>query len=358
MKTVLPITVLPIAVLFCVCPVAALPTAAQELPQLSLATDQTTVSGLSSGAFMTVQLQTAFSANIAGAGVVAGGPYGCADQGLMASFFNGKVFNALYVCMAQTWGTPSAEASVGTMDSLQAEIDPVSGIATDRVYLFHGTADKTVGRPAMDALKEAYDLLGVPAENINYVSDIDAGHAFITEAGSVPCAQTEPDYLNDCDIDQAGQILTWLYGPLAPAGEPVPENLRPFAQAAYTEAAPGMGETGFVYVPQTCADGAPCRLHIALHGCEQGAGVIGETYARLTEYNRWAEANGIVVLYPQAKVIPAPWFNPYGGNPKGCWDWWGYSGSDFLSKDAPQIAAIGRMAAALGAPIAGPADGN
>jgi len=30
-------------------------------------------------------------------------------------------------------------------------------------------------------------------------------------------------------------------------------------------------------------------------------------------------------------------------NPKGCWDWWGYTGNDYLTKNAPQIAAIWRM---------------
>jgi poly(3-hydroxybutyrate) depolymerase len=96
-------------------------------------------------------------------------------------------------------------------------------------------------------------------------------------------------------------------------------------------------------------------LHIALHGCGQASGQIGEKYARLTQFNLWAESNRIVVLYPQAEVIPGNFFNGYGlagGNPKGCWDWWGYSSSDFLTKDAPQMAAIANMAEALGAPIA------
>ena len=29
-----------------------------------------------------------------------------------------------------------------------------------------------------------------------------------------------------------------------------------------------------------------------------------------------------------------------GINPKGCWDWWGYTGLDYLGKEAPQIKAI------------------
>ena len=39
-------------------------------------TDEITVSGLSSGGYMAVQYQVAHSSSVAGAGVIAGGPYG------------------------------------------------------------------------------------------------------------------------------------------------------------------------------------------------------------------------------------------------------------------------------------------
>jgi poly(3-hydroxybutyrate) depolymerase len=46
---------------------------AQSLPELTFDAGATTVSGLSSGAYMAVQAHAAFSSGIAGAGVVAGG---------------------------------------------------------------------------------------------------------------------------------------------------------------------------------------------------------------------------------------------------------------------------------------------
>ena len=55
-------------------------------------------------------------------------------------------------------------------------------------------------------------------------------------------------------------------------------------------------------------------------------------------YNRWAETNRIVVLYPQAR---ATWGMPL--NPYGCWDWWGYTGTAYTGKSAPQIAALRAM---------------
>jgi hypothetical protein len=43
----------------------------------------------------------------------------------------------------------------------------------------------------------------------------------------------------------------------------------------------------------------------------------------------------LVILFPQVSASVL--------NPKGCWDWWGYTGNDYLTKNAPQIAAIWRM---------------
>ncbi|SOE01089.1 hypothetical protein [Caenispirillum bisanense] len=55
---------------------------APPLPRLTVDWSQVSVSGLSSGAYMAVQMQTAHSADIMGAGIFAGGPYGCARGGL------------------------------------------------------------------------------------------------------------------------------------------------------------------------------------------------------------------------------------------------------------------------------------
>ena len=54
-----------------------------------------------------------------------------------------------------------------------------------------------------------------------------------------------------------------------------------------------------------------------------------------TGYNRWAASNNIVVLYPQTEASP--------GNPNGCWDFWGYTGQDYYSRDGKQMAAVKTM---------------
>ena len=50
-------------------------------------------------------------------------------------------------------------------------------------------------------------------------------------------------------------------------------------------------------------------------------------------FNRWAEANNIVVLYPQTGAQAV----------NSCWDWWGYDDANYAKKSAPQMTAIVAM---------------
>lgn len=104
-----------------------------------------------------------------------------------------------------------------------------------------------------------------------------------------------------------------------------------------------MGTTGYVYVPSKCLSGGACTLHIAFHGCSQTLADVGMDFVKQLGLNEIAEANNIVVLYPQAQKST---FNPQ--NPNGCWDWWGYSDSiltklRYLTKDGLQMNAVWRM---------------
>jgi hypothetical protein len=65
------------AVVISVSPLAAEPVA---LRGYNAAIGETSISGISSGAFMAVQFATAWSSVIKGVGVIAGGPCWCADR--------------------------------------------------------------------------------------------------------------------------------------------------------------------------------------------------------------------------------------------------------------------------------------
>ena len=83
---------------------------------------------------------------------------------------------------------------------------------------------------------------------------------------------------------------------------------------------------------------AGCRLHIAFHGCLQSQEVVGDAWYGHAGYNKWAATNRIIVLYPQTKASDV---DPL--NPDGCWDWWGYTGTDFNTRSGKQIVAVQKM---------------
>jgi len=316
--------------------------AADALPELGTALSATSVSGLSSGAYMAGQLELAHAKDIVGAGIVAGGPFACAETTASRIFpfwpvavgQNGA--QAIYSCMKTTLGTPDPGHLVYRAKELadDGEIDPLSDLAKHNVYLFSGNEDETVTRPVVEAAKKFYEMAGVPAGNVTLVEG-EGGHAFITEEGGAACGITEEPYVSDCDYDQARAILGWIYGPLQPRSSSPQGAFVVFDQTAFSEPGDGFADEGVVYVPPACKTQPGCRVHVALHGCQQSRDTVGDAFVKESGFAEVADSNRFVVLFPQIKA------SSY--NPEGCWDWWGYTGLDYLGKDAPQIKAIWDM---------------
>ncbi len=335
------------ALLPLVCAVAAMIStralAADALPKLAANLPQSSVSGLSSGAFMAAQIQVAHSNDIVGAGIVAGGPYACAESAAGQAFpfwptaVAQNAAQALYSCMKTDWGEPDPAALVSRAKELAeaGAIDPVAGLADDNVYLFSGNEDETVMRPVVQAAARFYKEIGVDPAQITLIEK-EGGHAFLTEQGGAACGISAAPYVSDCDYDQAQAILAWIYGPLE-APSPIPSGrFVVFDQGDFTGPADGLADEGMVYIPASCVGEPGCRIHIALHGCDQSRETIGDTFIRQSGFAAVADKNRLIVLFPQTEESTV--------NPHGCWDWWGYTGLDYLGKDAPQIKAIWSMA--------------
>jgi hypothetical protein len=334
---------------------------------------QSSVSGLSSGAFMTVQLHLAHSSSFVGAGVIAGGPFRCAESFRAAAALaeDAYVQNALYICMnplVPQMG-PNAErlAQLARDTAAAGEIDAVEHLADDRVYIFTGTEDRVIYSNVVERTRRFYELLGVKPGNVAYHDTVPAGHSIITDnPEDVPLALTQPPYINRGGFMQSHDILRHLHDGLAPPAERLSGRLVRFDQTEFfgNEPRASMSAFGYAYVPQAVEDGAPARVHIALHGCKQGYNYVdyingrpdianvppyGNRYFTTTGYNHIADSNNIIVLYPQAEGSDGGALE----NPDGCWDWWGYTSlqpeqPDYYSRDAIQIKAIHGMLARLG----------
>jgi poly(3-hydroxybutyrate) depolymerase len=295
--------------------------------------NQTSTSGLSSGAFMAVQFHVAFSSIMKGAAVFAGGPYSCAQ---------GSLTDAYTHCMLATTApsvTPYVDltrqyAAAGTID------DPTL-LAGQRVFLFGGADDQTVNPVVMDAL-ESYYASFMPAAAIVYESrHPNTAHTMPTVDYGGTCSVTASPWIGDCGYDGAGKGLAQIYGSLNPPATTLSGRVLSIPQGDFIAdpASHSLASTAYAYVPASCDAGETCRVHVAFHGCEQEAtGAVGSDFYLHAGYNPWADTNHIIVLYPQTIASD---LSP--SNAEACWDWWGYDSADYAQKSGPQMAMVRAM---------------
>ena len=301
-----------------------------------------------------------------GAAILAGGPYGCVEV-IQHPFMpmttlepgSAAVVGCTHYLGDRFWGLPTRPPAAEDARQLiiaaygAGEIDDPANLANDRVWLFRGELDKVVPPGVAASLGELYGHLGIDDSALHVETgdpERPANHGmpverFFGESRFEPqdCAAHALPFVIECGYDAAGLLLQHLYpvgfdgaGDAHGAG-----TLQPFDQSEFFRASqtPGLSAVGYLYVPDACVSGT-CRLHVAFHGCRQNADAQGDDrihddFIRDAGYNRWAAANRIVVLYPQATVAA--------GNPRACWDFWGYSGKGWRTREGVQMQAVAAM---------------
>jgi len=338
--------------------------AAEKLGSLPIDPAQVSVAGISSGAFMANQLQIAHSADIMGGAMIAGGLFGCAVQDVTPDGVLALASQAVGPCLKVPFMLDDISTYKDRVEKLAANgwIDPPSNLSRAKVYFFTGSSDQVVDSETVAKGKALYDALGVPADNIVFEDHsgpaAKAGHSWVSKNFGGACNANASPYIDDCSYDQAGAELKAIYGqdlkpPAAAAtGRIVGFDQKEFVPGKAT-AANGLLDTGYLYIPKSCEPGAAqaCRLHVVLHGCKQSAEDLGDVFYTKIGVNEWADANNIVVLYPQAhattpaELPPNLWASALiYANPEGCWNWWGYSDDrQYLTKKGVQVVAIWKM---------------
>ena len=319
-----------------------------RLSSYNIDASQISLSGLSSGADMTVQFEVAYSSLVKGVGVIAGSPYYCAEgQQDRAT----GVCTCFFACSGESVDL-SKLVEVTKQNAVLGKIDNPSNMGRHRVWLLSGTKDQLVPQQKMDALSKYYTNF-IDKGQIFYKKDLPTGHAMPTDLYGNPCDTEVDPYINNCRYDAAGEMLKWIYGDIQPRNEGKLGGS--FIQFDQSEFIPNPGDhsmaaDGWLYVPAQCSDRSrACKLHVTFHGCSQYETYswwdysfpyyhsFGRKFVDHAGYNTWADTNDMIVLYPQATNSNAE------GNLLGCWDWWGYDDANYAFKNGRQMAAIKMM---------------
>lgn len=175
-----------------------------------------------------------------------------------------------------------------------------------------------------------------------------------------------------CRYDGPFHALQWVHGGGSSTAfnSPVKQdpssfirfNQSEFASADDTSNAGRSGldliRGGFAYIPQNCRrkdqkspdDGhlraAKCKVHVFAHGCGMAAYAgptpyaFNDTYARRAGFNEVAEANNIVMVYPQLHYGDTA---TCASEADDCWDQGGSTGDSYSDKAGAQTKAVMAM---------------
>jgi len=287
---------------------------------------------------MAVQFHVAHSSEMDGAGIIAGGPYWCCmDDPIVGATMCSRDVPPIPLDLLYA-ATDSAE--------LLKSIDPTSNLQNSKVLLFSGLNDTVVLQPVMRKLEQYYQHYIINPQNIVSIFNISCPHAMITDNYGEPCAHFGSPFINNCSYDLAGAILRQIYGNLKPRVEPVLDNIVMVKQSDFVPLHDpalftSLAKIAYVYYPTGCSRSPTncTRVHVVFHGCLMTVAEIGDALYAHGGYIQWAESNQIVVVFPQLVRDDLV-------NPLGCWDFWGYTGLDFATKFAIQIATVYNMAMA------------
>jgi len=348
----------------CMAIATAVDTVLKPLQRLNITADGISISGLSSGADFAAQFSVAYSGSIMGVGVFAGEPWHCSatmfqNETLVpfgaaacgSDTYTGRCDNCppdMTVACDHCKSHPELVdirllADAARRMARDGLIDDTKYLKRMHAYTYCGTEDQS----HFGATVKARDFYAHFNASVLYNFSIPSGHCWPVDKGTpVLCGGGKilPGImsafpLQNCNYDGPGELLNHIYGKLNPQVDMKAENLHLFDQRPFNANDTfdvGLGDAGLIYIPQTCAEGRMCTLHVSMHGCENPF-ILEYPEARQLSFNRWAEANDMVVLWPH---------NVRHGNQTSerhaCWD--GYAQTPhFDTKHGPQMIAIASM---------------
>ncbi|CAL8108995.1 unnamed protein product [Orchesella dallaii] len=308
----------------------------KRMRQISLRSHRISVSGHSSGAVAATQFYLSHSHLIDGIAVFSTMQYHCAVGGS---------FVKLVPCLR---GRRNVSESVDKAREYDRDgfIDPLENLKSRRHYLHHGSRDVIIH---FDNGVHAYEFFKQFSDNVRFHQS-DSNHAVPTKHCGIHCMYgTVGSGCSKCDFSAVFDGLNYIYnGTLKEptvttcrAAQPndgikfvdQSEFLFPFDNKV------SMHSEAVLYTPRQCrANSSLCTLHVAYHGCRHSIQNDGMEYIKCSGYIEMADANDMIVLFPQVKhsrVDTITYFN--------CWDLHGYTGPLYATKLGSQNQVVYNM---------------
>ena len=176
-----------------------------------------------------------------------------------------------------------------------------TGSADDNVYLFSGNEDQTVTRPVV---RGGRALLQGGRRRRPATSPWSRAKAATPSSPSraAPPAASRPRLMSATATTTRPRPSSAGSTARSPPPSAEPQGrFIVFDQSAFREPGDGFADEGVVYVPQGCAEQPGCRVHIALHGCEQSREAVGDTFVKESGFAEIADTNRLIVLFPQVE---------------------------------------------------------
>ena len=307
-----------------------------------------TISGISAGAYMAVQLHIIYSKTFSGINIIAGGPFWCAK---------GEIQTAINECMNNGDNIDIDYLIYITKNTQNYNyIDNVNNIIDNKVWIMSAINDTVVNKSVVIKLQEYYQYFKA---DIKTVFDIQGEHGQITDNYGSDCFYLGNPYILNCNYNSVEHGLNWVYQKQKKInnnklfikkfsknkfnnndnnnlndnnnnnnnylnyenGRLIKFKQELFLSTIWNQEY-GLNKYGYIYIPNYCYQNK-CSLHIALHGCLMTLEDINTQFIEHSGYIEYANLYHIVILFPQAQKNRL--------NPKGCFDWWGYTGKDYAS---------------------------
>jgi poly(3-hydroxybutyrate) depolymerase len=291
------------------------------------------------------------------------------------------IFQSVGVCM-QNPAVAQIRPDVIQENQKNHLISSTDNIAQQKVFLYQGSGDTVVHPPMLEKLKDFYHQFHVPDANIK-ISQGPGGHNFPTDhEGENDCSAQEVPYVSSCGMDVAGDLLKHVTGHAdlqrSMDRDQSVKNLYQVSQDLGADSSvqrpSSIATYGYLAASPAClANPEQCDVHVALHGCKMSdsfddnfdnslSAFVKQSYMKAQRqsealtgmslpypplrkdrygtlkfaldagYLDYVEKNKLIVLFPQTWISP----ENYPLNPKGCWDWYGWTGSNYATNQGAE----------------------